>query len=432
MDEVSVDEGESNSSIEVAPALIAVHPLEESVAVATGAELRVFSLKGDQPINLQDDSEGPSHSEAIRAISFGAKGRFFASAGDDKLVKVWAVDSWHCIRTVCSEKRVSAVAVSHDGRWLTFADKFGIVWAADLSVVRDSDMPVNRKPIPILAHYCSIITSLEFSPSGQYIVSADRDFKIRVTVFPRNPSNGAHEIQSFCLGHTDFVSCLAFVKTEEDPLGFLLSGSGDSTVRMWDFPSGCLLCTCDVGEKAELGELIGEEDHPAVTDLCASPDGSIVAVAIQSFCGIVLLTCDLSTKSIAVAKVIYFKKSFIPTCLGMSCSAERLWTVTGASNFPSSTTLPLACVKVIDGLQNCYLDSNGAGPVELENDSIPGGEKLLTKLQGSVSAAKEEKALSEAAEAVKTAMRNLLIKKQYSAEKRDFRKRSRNDKKLKQ
>ncbi|XP_068634912.1 uncharacterized protein [Aristolochia californica] len=432
MDEVSIEEDESNSGIEVAPALIAVHPLEESVAVATGAELRVFSLKEDQPIALRDDSEGPSHSEAIRAICFGAKGRFFASAGDDKLVKVWAVDSWQCIKTVCSEKRVSAVAVSHDGHWLTFADKFGVVWVAELVVERDNDTLVNRKPLPILAHYCSIITSLEFSPNGQYLVSADRDFKIRVTVFPKNPSNGAHEIQSFCLGHTDFVSCLAFVRTGEDPQGFLLSGSGDSTVCLWDFPTGCLLCTCKVGEKAELVGLIGEDHHPAVTDLCAYPDGSIVAVAIQSFCGVVLLTCDLSTKTLAVAKIISLKETFIPTCLGMSCSTERLWIVTGASNLPSSTTLPLACVKVVSRLQICNLDSNSAGPVVLENDSIPGGEKLLEKLQGSVNAGKEEKAFAEAAEAVKASMRNLLIKKQYSAEKREFRKRSRNDKKIKQ
>ncbi|CAL5444496.1 unnamed protein product [Camellia sinensis] len=49
---------------------------------------------------------------------------------------------------------------------------------------------------------------VEYLPNGQFIVSADRDFKIRVTVFPKKPLDGAHEIQSFCLGHTKFDAIL--------------------------------------------------------------------------------------------------------------------------------------------------------------------------------------------------------------------------------
>ncbi|PWA59683.1 tRNA (guanine-N(7)-)-methyltransferase non-catalytic subunit wdr4 [Artemisia annua] len=48
-----------------------------------------------------------------------------------------------------------------------------------------------------------IITSLEFSTDGKLIVTADRDFKIRVTVLPKKLLDGAHEMDSFCLGHTE-------------------------------------------------------------------------------------------------------------------------------------------------------------------------------------------------------------------------------------
>ena len=37
-------EAESNRDVEVAPALIAVHPDQTSVAVAVGPDLRVFDL----------------------------------------------------------------------------------------------------------------------------------------------------------------------------------------------------------------------------------------------------------------------------------------------------------------------------------------------------------------------------------------------------
>jgi hypothetical protein len=40
---------------------------------------------------------------------------------------------------------------------------------------------------------------------------------------------GAHEIQSYCLGHTDFVTSCTFAATPESTL--LLSTSGDGTVR---------------------------------------------------------------------------------------------------------------------------------------------------------------------------------------------------------
>lgn len=40
------------------------------------------------------------HKDSIRAIRYGAKGKLFVSAGDDKLVKIWTTDSWRCIHTV--------------------------------------------------------------------------------------------------------------------------------------------------------------------------------------------------------------------------------------------------------------------------------------------------------------------------------------------
>lgn len=98
--------------------------------------------------------------------------------------------------------------------------------------------------------------------------------------------------------------------------------------------------------------------------------------------------------------------------------------VTGASNLPSSG--PLAHVRVV------YLCQKGLDPTVLEDGAVPGGKKLLEKLQGSSTVAKQGDALVAAAEAVKMAMRNLLIKREYSTEKRELRKKSRNDRKLKQ
>ncbi|KAI4301234.1 hypothetical protein L6164_034530 [Bauhinia variegata] len=147
--------------VEVAPALIAVHPDQKSVAVAVGADLRVFDIHAGSAASVVDvdDSDSPFHKDSIRAIGFGVKGKLFVSAGDDKIVKIWSADSWQCIFTVSSEKRVTAVAISDDGSYVCFADKFGVVWVVDLSGYDGSQPLVDKKATPLFSHYCSIITS---------------------------------------------------------------------------------------------------------------------------------------------------------------------------------------------------------------------------------------------------------------------------------
>lgn len=72
--------------------------------------------------------------------------------------------------------------------------------------------------------------------SHKYILTSDRDEKIRVTNSP-----AYHEIETFCLGHRQFVSSLTLL-TEN----LLLSCSGDKSIRLWNFVSGKELSTTEV------------------------------------------------------------------------------------------------------------------------------------------------------------------------------------------
>lgn len=428
-----VEEAEVSGAAEFAPALVAAHPLGHSVAVAVGPELRVFDLKGGCAVSMSDDSGGSSHSDAIRAISFSADGILLASAGDDKLVKIWKTDSWRCIRTITSEKRVSAVAISKDGLYVTFADKFGVIWLVTLGEDGEGQVSADNKPVSIFGHYCSIITSMKFSPDGRFIATADRDFKIRVTVFPKNPLKGAPEIQSFCLGHTEFVSCIAFTHLSGGS-SFLLSGGGDSTVRLWDYINGCLLDTCHVkgkvGELAEPNET--EDSNLAVADICLTNDGLLAAVAIQSLNGVMLLGCDHVDKKLSFLKVITMENSYIPTSLASSSSADLLWTVMGASNMPNQAASQLLTrVRIIPRFKKDLLASSDHSPAILEDSEVPYGEKLLLALQGSLDISKQEEVLASVLAALKVSMHKMLVKKNYSEERREQRKRGRNDKKIK-
>lgn len=59
-----------------------------------------------------------------------------------------------------SEKRVTAVAISNDGQYVSFADKFGVVWVVELEGLHESSAVIDKKPAPMFSHYCSIITGL--------------------------------------------------------------------------------------------------------------------------------------------------------------------------------------------------------------------------------------------------------------------------------
>lgn len=55
---------------------------------------------------------------------------------------------------------MSAVAISENGQFVCYADKFGAVWVVELDELVENKSLAQKKGSPLLAHYCSIITSL--------------------------------------------------------------------------------------------------------------------------------------------------------------------------------------------------------------------------------------------------------------------------------
>lgn len=76
-----------------------------------------------------------------------------------------------------------------------------------------------------------------------YVVTCDRDEKIRVTIFPQT-----EEIETYCLGHLEFVSGIAEISLPNK--NRLVSISGDKTMRLWDYTNGCEEACVDLGAPA--------------------------------------------------------------------------------------------------------------------------------------------------------------------------------------
>ncbi|CAK9291108.1 unnamed protein product [Gordionus sp. m RMFG-2023] len=90
----------------------------------------------------------------------------------------------------------------------------------------------NKVNKPILGHV-SMLLDMVFSSDRKYVITCDRDEKIRVSLFPNS-----YIIQSFCLAHTKFVSSIITCESLPD---ILFSSSGDGTIKIWQFMSGTLL-----------------------------------------------------------------------------------------------------------------------------------------------------------------------------------------------
>lgn len=91
----------------------------------------------------------------------------------------------------------------------------------------------------LLLGHVSMLTAIVTTvrPDGRpYIVTADRDEHIRV-------SRGlplAHVVETFCLGHGEFISRLCVPPGRPE---VLLSGGGDDHLFVWDWLAGALLST---------------------------------------------------------------------------------------------------------------------------------------------------------------------------------------------
>lgn len=106
----------------------------------------------------------------------------------------------------------------------------------------------------------------------------------------------------------------------------------------------------------------------------------------------------------------------------------------GASNMPNqSASQLLTRVRVMPRFQKgLQASADEDSAVVFADSEVPHGEKLLLALQGSLDASKQEEVLAAVLAALKVSMHKMLVKKNYSEERREQRKRGRNDKKIKE
>ncbi|KAM3862204.1 tRNA (guanine-N(7)-)-methyltransferase non-catalytic subunit wdr4 [Diretmus argenteus] len=289
--------------------LVAIHTKQDREAFVFDC-----SAAEKKPMDTEtDNSDGGGSEETgndkILAFAVSPSGNLAALTDDTKRLVLFRCEpSWQCISTRWVVRRCTSLAFSRAEDELLVADKSGDVYSFSvLEPQKDGELKLG---------HLSMLLAITLTPSDKYVITADRDEKIRVSHL-KSPYN----IQSFCLGHREFVSALLIPSGHPQ---WLLSGSGDGTLKLWEYESGCNLQSWDL---EELGDTVSSEAEKqkksAVCRIACSPDGRHVAVQCERVAAVQLFGLDQEAEE----RLVPSSRITLPHCpQDMTFDPEnRLW-----------------------------------------------------------------------------------------------------------
>ena len=189
-------------------------------AVSAGDDktLRVWNLETGRCLRVLE-----GHSGTVRSVSVTPDGRRAVSASADKTLRVWELETGRCLRVLEGHSgTVTIVSVTPDGLRAVSASADGTLRLWNLET---------GSCLHVLEGHTSLVESATVTPDGLRAISASADGTLRVW----NLETG--RCLRVLVGHTEAVMR---VSAMEDNLR-AVSVSRDKTLRVWDLETGTCL-----------------------------------------------------------------------------------------------------------------------------------------------------------------------------------------------
>jgi len=185
----------------------------------TEAVLKIGKVPVNKGIQSKEDEKDIKESSNISCSAVCPNSNLLALCDESKQVTLWKLPEAELISQRNLQRRATRALFTQDSKGLLVADKSGDVYLFSTEKEKEGEL--------LLGHL-SMLLDLRITLDSKFVITADRDEKIRVSNFPNS-----YNIHNYCLGHGDFVTSLGILSED-----LLLSGSGDGTVRVWRFLEG--------------------------------------------------------------------------------------------------------------------------------------------------------------------------------------------------
>lgn len=200
--------------------------------LATGSDDKMIKLWDMQSGSLHHSFSG--HELEIYSLDFSRDGRFIVSGSGDGKAKIWSMESLACEHTLAYEddngqrEGVTSVAISPDGRHVATGSLDHIVRLWDIAT---------GKFLRSYRGHDNSVYSIAFSPDGKTLASGSFDTTMKLWDLSSSAGNGNQEgCITTLAGHRDYVLSVAFSRDGR----WLISGSKDRSVQFWDPRGGSL------------------------------------------------------------------------------------------------------------------------------------------------------------------------------------------------
>ncbi|KAK0087347.1 hypothetical protein PV325_001232 [Microctonus aethiopoides] len=179
----------------------------------------------------------------ITSVKFSSNGDYFLICTNRKQLCVYKSCDCSLILNTTLTRAASQVEFTPNND-IVVADKSGDVYM----YYNDSNKYSSAQQGTLIVGHLSMLLDVLVTHDNKYVITADRDEKIRVSKFPN-----AYNIESYCLGHRAFVTNIRQLPHDEN---ILVSAGGDGELKFWDYKNGRELKSISYDNKINEGDVI--------------------------------------------------------------------------------------------------------------------------------------------------------------------------------